>query len=287
MFWLKKKIRFETVANQVLESKKLNAPGTYYQAKFHINRLTLHFGLLDISELSEADWTQYVLLQMEKKPRKFFDDRKYMRVVLNFAARENLRAKKIKLPIPDLPSDVGREVTHAERQKLLSSAGGMLRFQIEIAWKMGLRLTEMMHLRWDQVDLERQMITLHSAKVKTRRGRKVPINPDLTLRFSLLKARSTGPAASPYLFPSEKNPNLPKNSNRGPWRRCKRKTGIDVRWHDLRHTCATELLRNGITVHVASRYLGMSIKVLLRIYYHLNDSDLKAASAAMSQKSHL
>jgi integrase len=50
-----------------------------------------------------------------------------------------------------------------------------------------------------------------------------------------------------------------------------KKAGLpDIRFHDLRHTCATLLLRANVNVKIVSEMLGHSdIGVTLRIYSHV------------------
>jgi integrase/recombinase XerD len=52
---------------------------------------------------------------------------------------------------------------------------------------------------------------------------------------------------------------------------------VKARWHDLRHTCATRMLRRGTPLHVAKAVLGMSLKVLVEIYAHVNLDDWRKA----------
>ena len=54
------------------------------------------------------------------------------------------------------------------------------------------------------------------------------------------------------------------------WRRFKKKQGLACRFHDLRHTHATQLLRAGVHPKVVSERLGhASIGITLDIYSHV------------------
>jgi integrase len=273
---------FEEIARSVLELKRLKSKNTRLCARFQINRLIRFFGRRRIDEITENLWTDYVVFEREKRERLFYDDRKYMRMILIHAVRSGALEKRIPLPIPDIARSVGREITHSELVRLRLHASDELALQIDIGWKMGLRLREMLHLRWDQFDWERATITLLPSDTKTRRGRVIPITTDLLPRFWDLRASTK----SPYVFPrSASKPLRPQHSNRSAWRQCKRNAGVRARWHDLRHTCATLMLRRGVKRHIVRAYLGMSDKVLMEIYAHLNLEDLEAAAAVMSEAS--
>ena len=64
-----------------------------------------------------------------------------------------------------------------------------------------------------------------------------------------------------------------------------RQAGLPViRFHDLRHTAATHMLRNGIPVHVVSRYLGhATVSTTLDTYSHVIPGDMESAAAVMGR----
>jgi len=270
---------FESLAGEILEEKKLRAKNTLVAAKVQLTRLSDHFGKMRVHRITERDWARYVAVRREKAPGcRLFDDRKYMRQVLLRAYNQGFLKRKIRLWIPDRPSSAGREITDHELKRLFLAAGPELSFQMEIALKMGLRLREMLGLRWSQIDWTRRSVRLSADETKTRRGREVPINPDLLDRFSKRFAGSR----SPYVFPSPADPLKPQHDNKATWRTVKRKAEVRARWHDFRHTCATLMLRRGASVSATRRLLGMSEKVLREIYEHLDLDDLRRANAVMS-----
>lgn len=268
---------FADIAKQVLLEKQLAAKETKLAATRQINRLILSFGPIRIKEITDQSWVEYVIRERLKRDRTFYDDRKYMRIILGTASRLGHRPNLLRLPIPDLPWDAGRELSVLELSRLRHEAGSELRFQIDIAWKMGLRLREMLRLRWDQINWERGTIRLRVGDVKTRKGREIPINPDLLPEF---QARFPD-TRSLWVFPNLTNTG-PIQNNKTAWGTCKAKSGVEARWHDLRHTCATLMLRAGVPRHIVRAYLGMSEPVLDRIYAHLNLADLKSAALLMT-----
>ena len=54
------------------------------------------------------------------------------------------------------------------------------------------------------------------------------------------------------------------------WRKFKAKQGLEIRFHDLRHTHATQLLKAGVHPKVVSERLGhASIGITLDTYSHV------------------
>ena len=81
----------------------------------------------------------------------------------------------------------------------------------------------------------------------------------------------------------------PSNLRNRSFKRIKARSGVreDLRFHDLRHTCATLLLSEGVNAKVVSELLGhASITITLNIYSHvlpdMQDSAADAMEAALS-----
>jgi integrase len=51
------------------------------------------------------------------------------------------------------------------------------------------------------------------------------------------------------------DPKIPIGSIKEAWESAKRRSGVQVRWHDLRHTACTRLLEAGVTLPIIARIL--------------------------------
>ena len=138
----------------------------------------------------------------------------------------------------------------------------------------GCRRSEVLRLRWSEVDRDRLVL----ADGKTG-PRIVPLN---TPARRILERCPRG--GSPFVFPSPKDPALPRSRNLPFWDRARREAGIeDVRLHDLRHTHASHAVMNGVPVPVVSRLLGHSdVRTTLR-YAHLGDREIEDAAERVGQ----
>ena len=84
----------------------------------------------------------------------------------------------------------------------------------------------------------------------------------------------------------------PSNLRNRSFKHIKARSGVreDLRFHDLRHTCATLLLGEGVNVKVVSEMLGhASITITLNTYSHvlpdMQDSAAYAMEAALGSAS--
>ena len=87
------------------------------------------------------------------------------------------------------------------------------------------------------------------------------------------------------MFPNKVGSLLnPSNLRNRSFKRIKARSGVwaDLRFHDLRHTCATLLLREGVNVKVVSEMLGhASITITLNTYSHVLPDMQDSAADAM------
>ena len=138
----------------------------------------------------------------------------------------------------------------------------------------GCRRNEILRLRWSEVDRDRLVL----ADGKTG-PRIVPLN---TQARHILQRRPNG--GSPFVFPSPRDPDRPRNRNLPFWYCARREAGIeDVRLHDLRHTHASHAVMNGVPVPLVARLLGHSdVRTTLR-YAHLGDREIEQAAERVGQ----
>lgn len=147
-----------------------------------------------------------------------------------------------------------------------------LRFAIQIALATGMRQGEIYSLRWDQIDRERQTITLE--KTKTARARTIPIAPQLAVILDSIPRTSERVINGVFYHEL--------------WARaCERAKITGLRFHDLRHTAATRLADAGADPFTIAAILGHSSIVMTARYAHSTSertrSALEKLAATLSQ----
>ena len=134
----------------------------------------------------------------------------------------------------------------------------------------GLRASEAVHLRLEDIDSRRMMIRV--AQGKGRKDRYVMLSGKLleTLRRYWLETRP-----DPWLFPGQASGGpLTYGSVDRFFARAKDKAGIRKRVspHSLRHSFATHLLERGVNIRVIQRLLGHRSLRSTEIYTHVAES---------------
>jgi integrase len=147
-----------------------------------------------------------------------------------------------------------------------------------LALSTGMRQTEVMSLKWDQVELDRGMITLF--KTKNGEIRTVPL---AGLAKKELKDYSrVRSLSSPYVFPgrSEGYAEFP----RGAWEAVLSKAGIEnFTFHDTRHSAASELAMNGASLHEIAAVLGHKTLAMVQRYAHLSEQHTASVVERMNK----
>jgi type 1 fimbriae regulatory protein FimB/type 1 fimbriae regulatory protein FimE len=117
----------------------------------------------------------------------------------------------------------------------------------------GLRVTEAVSLRWDQVDLKAGL--LHVNRLKNGVPSTHPLRgPELRLLRQLHRDYPEGP----YLFASERGGPMTASNVRKLVTRCGGAAGLPfpVHPHMLRHTCGYKLANEGHDIRSLQQYLG-------------------------------
>jgi integrase len=136
----------------------------------------------------------------------------------------------------------------------------------------GCRLREILHLKWEQVDLERGLLFLADSKT----GRKTVIlnAPALAVLTGLDRLGS-------YVVPGD-DPEKPRADLKRPWETVGRRAGLEgVRLHDLRHTYASFGAAGGLGLPIIGKLLGHTQASTTQRYAHLDADPLRRASEAI------
>jgi len=161
-----------------------------------------------------------------------------------------------------------RYLTTAEVKRLRHTCADWLWPIVQTALCTGMRKGEILRLRWDDVDFDRQLIYVRQSK--SGEPRHVPIAAPLYPTLSRLTVISA------YVFPREDG--CPRQDVRGAFEGAVKRAGIhDFRFHDLRHTFASHLVMNGVDLLTVKELLGLKTLDLVQRYAHLSPSHKQKA----------
>ncbi len=173
------------------------------------------------------------------------------------------------------------------------TAGTPIEYLVLVAAHTGLRRGELLALQWQDVDFEHAELHVQHGMVKIRgeviintpksgRGRSVPLTSDAAHVLKLLKIKSGG---NRYVFAREDGRPLDPSTVSDRFERIAKAAGFEgLRFHDLRHTCASILLENGVHLKATQELLGhSSVSVTGDIYSHVRPAQLRAAADTLQK----
>ena len=156
----------------------------------------------------------------------------------------------------------------------------------------GLRRGELLGLKWTDVDFDRRVVKVQRA-ISRQNGKVVeaplktknayctlPLSAD-AISVLMHQRRKTG--SSEWVFPSPSGGPMSPDSVLHMLQRVLKRAGLPrIRFHDLRHTCATMLCRRKISLRDIQLWLGHSTyQTTADIYMHLDYRDkMNTANAA-------
>lgn len=223
--------------------------------------------------------------------------------------------------IPNNPADkverpkkgryVGSYYDTKEVQKLFEAAKGThLEIPVFLGAFYGLRRSEVLGLRWDAIDFTNDTLTIkHTVTSFSLDGKKVQVAQDTTKTKSSMRTLPLVPVFKErllalreqqdehrrvcgrcydrqyldYICVDEMGTLLSPNYLSAAFPKLLEKNGLrHIRFHDLRHSCASLLLVNGVPMKQIQEWLGHSdFSTTANIYAHLDYSSKLSSAEAM------
>ncbi len=173
----------------------------------------------------------------------------------------------------------------------------------------GLRRSEILGLRWQAVDFQNNLITINHTVVHCKIGkeliiaakdraknktscRSMPLVPQFRDLLLQMKKRQescrnlcgSSYTDSDYVFVNDMGIPYKPNYVTQHFQLVLKKNGLRIiRFHDLRHTCASLLLKNGVPMKDIQEWLGHSdFNTTANIYAHLDTTSKTTSAATMS-----
>ena len=285
------KVKFEDFAQEFIDLHlKPNRPTWWKSEKHNIDHLVKHFGSCLLHEIRVVDVERFKI-EYSKALVRGVEGKIISRASVNkiLGCLKVMFNKAIewerfsgvnpvtKVKFYKLDNQRTRYLEKEEIPRLLAACGGgYLRDIVEFAINTGMRKGEIFGLKWREVDLRQGVI--HLLKTKNGEQREVPINK--TVEDILYRVRKN--PDNPYVF--NLTSEQPVKEIRKSYKTALKSVGIEnFRFHDLRHTFASQLVMAGVDLNTVRDLLGhKDIKMTLR-YSHLSCNHKKLAVNALDR----
>ncbi len=151
---------------------------------------------------------------------------------------------------------------------------------VVIALSTGARRGEILSLRWNDINLNKGIITLH--ETKNNEIRSIPLQGhalELVKKLSKVRRLDTD-----LLFHDKNNPDKPQSID-SIWKDAVKSAKIDnFRFHDLRHSAASYLAMNGASIAELADVLGHKTLQMVKRYSHLTEQHTTSIVAKMNSQ---
>ena len=138
----------------------------------------------------------------------------------------------------------------------------------------GSRKSEVLTAEWPMFDLQQGLWTKPSSHTKEKKIEHIPLSAQAVELLTRMKEQDGGTG---FLFPGLTG--KPRTTLRVAWSQICKAAGLsNVRIHDLRHSYASYLVSNGVSLHVVGRLLGHSQAQTTQRYAHVAHQSLRDAS---------
>lgn len=285
---------FEVVSQKyILEREKeaedptILSPSSLGETKGVIaNHLKPYFGRFKVEEIDQNLFKDYCAFK-KKKGLNLVNHRKVMNHFLKWCVHEKYLKYRLELEIPKHAYRARRKrvvLKSDEIPKLIKACEGRVMLYVMMYLFMGMRNSEIVRLRWDEVDFKRSAIFINPLSNRKRKARAIPIN---SFVLDLLKREAQKPRHADrrkeYVFPTRraqgKYPHVnPMGGFRKPWTQALTRAGLGVHItpHDLRATFETFMHTNKeFTDSQREKMAGAQIDVQKDIYVQMQVEQLR------------
>lgn len=167
-----------------------------------------------------------------------------------------------------------------ESESLLANANGLLKDMILFALHTGLRFGEIIALTWNDINLKENIVTVsrsvsrgYLGSTKNNKIRHIPLSNDLVIMLENRRLNKSN-----LVFPNTVEKFLIQERCRNWLHQICKKAGLrKIGWHTFRHTFASRLAENGISMRTIQELLGHADTNTTMRYAHLSPVVLKEA----------
>lgn len=241
------------------------------------------FGDCILTEITPKAISEYKMKRREDgvKPATINRELAAMKKAFNLALKEWEWVKEnpvMKVSMEQENNKRDRWLRDDEEKRLLRACPPWLQELEVFALNTGMRLSEILELKWNEVDLSRMTVTV----IRSKNGEKrtIPING--TALQLLSKKYLVHSGRSEFVFPSQAQTMISKYNVGRAFRGAIVKAEVkDLHFHDLRHTFATRLVQAGQDLYKVQKLLGHKSAAMTQRYAHHYPESLRGAVAVL------
>lgn len=146
----------------------------------------------------------------------------------------------------------------------------------------GMRLGELVNIKWSWIDLNENQITVQCSDTFTTKSKKeriIPFNQNLKKVLSNRMPKIFNITSDDFVFTDYRGKKLHEDYVSKKFKKYVRSASLDdkIHFHTLRHSFASLLVQRGVSLYVVKELLGHEAISTTQIYSHLQQQNLRDA----------
>jgi len=276
----------EEVFLEYMKEAKVHNRGWKKKRQMYDLRIKAAFGHKRITEIKRAEVRSWHVSLREDGLSPAYSDRflSLLRNMLNYCVSTELLASNPAAGVKPFNPDnrVEHYLGQDELKRLLTALNTWNNRTVAqillLAASTGMRIGEILKLKWSEVDLEHKILTVAASSSKNKRLRTVPINETALEVLSKLDTR--GQYESVFINKRTKRAYITISKQ---WDKFRKEAGFPhLRIHDLRHQFASMLINQGVSLITVKELLGHAQVATTERYSHLTIDSMANASGRVS-----
>lgn len=182
-----------------------------------------------------------------------------------------------------LPKKIPLFINKSELQLIINNTDEQfLKDLFQLAFYTGMRLGEIVNLRWNWIDLRRNIITVKNSAdftTKSKKERIIPIAPAIRSIIKKKYYEFSSLDGSQFVFTRTKGIKLNEDYVSKKFKNAVRSAELNdsIHFHTLRHSFASMLVQKGVSLYIVKELLGHESITTTQIYSHLRQESLENA----------
>jgi integrase len=279
-----KKLTLDNMSQEFLADYQINQRKSYWRAKLSVQHLEEFFGKLKACAIDTSLIRRYISRRQASGAGNGTINRGLaaLRRMFRLAAQDDKTPKIPFSPMLEQPNVRSGFLESERYQRLRSELPDHLKPVLIMAYWTGCRKSEILGLRWAQVDLLNRQIALEARSTKNEEPRTIPISGELYQTLVALRAlRVSNRSGRDLVFT---NQGKPIGYLYDAWRKATAKAGLPgLLLHDCRRTTVRNLVRAGVSDKVARAISGHKTRSVIDRYNIVDDKDLRDATAKLER----